>query len=481
MDENPTNPNITPVEPQEPVPQTEEQPLAPEPTTVPPVAQEPIASQVPTEPTNSIVEPQPKKKKTGLIIGLIIALLFLGGAIVLIFLLSDSPEKNAQIASGKLFDTMSAIISPEASTAENKNIKVDGKIDLSVSSDYGDSGNINANFSLEANDNAEARALVNLNFDGAFKELYGDTNIDLEAREISKKNPFVKLDGISDLVENISNNNYYYGSTSDFSSIIDKIDGKWIEIDLEETMEEMSNLTKSLSNGLLDESTNAYLDESNSQRKCLTNELNVEKITSLINPSDLAEALSLVVYNGNAKTVEKGTIYTLKINAEGTAKFFNNYYQKYQELLKDALNKCDIEDNTLTNNNYEFKAEDIEEYIDKLPEIFVVINNKEITQISTTYSQNNVTASIELNISYPKSIEIKEPETSTPLSKLYTDMMELLVDSYSYDDYDFDFDDDDDDLEEDYAKCLKENGYDIKTYTELYDNDEAYDVWWDKC
>ena len=99
--------------------------------------------------------------------------------------------------------------------------------------------------------------------------------------------------------------------------------------------------------------------------------------------------------------------------------------------MEEVANKCELGDsykNTLYEEK-EVKAEDIEEQINNIPEILVVVDNKEITYVYVEYSNEKVTASIEMSISYPGSIEIEKPATPKPLSELISDIMGIVVDT----------------------------------------------------
>ena len=353
MDENPMNPNAAPIEPQAPVTPAG-QPLAPEPTTGPttqePIQEPPVMPQAPIEPMGSVVGSEPKKKK-GLIILIVALILLIGGIVACILIFSNSPEKDAQIASMKFYDTMSAILSPEASTAENKNIKIDGIILASIKSNNEKNTDIGASLKLEANDAANARALVSLDSGDILTDAYADNEISAEVREIPGDNIYLKLNGISSIVSSLLKGNNE--STFDISSAVDGIDGKWIELDLDKVAEMSSSLMGSYTSSVNTRDTG-------SQTKCLAGEFTAEKIMALIDPEDLASALSLVVYNGDKK-FDSGTTYTLSINAEGAAKLLNNYYKKYQEKMEEVANKCELGDsykNTLYEDK-EVKAEDI--------------------------------------------------------------------------------------------------------------------------
>lgn len=469
MEENPNAP--TPAQPEPMVPTS---PAGPAP-------QEPIMS---AEPMGSVVETQPKKKKTGLIVGILIMLLLLGGAIACILIFSSSPEKDAQTASIKFFDTLSAVLSPETSTAENKNIKIDGRIDAKIKpASSSQETNVGLNLILEANDRSDARAFVDLDLGDVLTEYNAEVpEINLETREIYSKSNYLKLNGVSDILSDMLGS-----SGSEFNSvispIIEQIDGKWLELDLDKIAEKASEM-------------NPYSyqdDETEKQAKCLTDEITVDKITALIDPNDLAEALSLVIYEGEDKKAEKGTVYTLEIDAEGTAKLFNNYLKKYQAKIKEVSEKCGVEDSTksLYENEKEIKAEDLKEYIDKIPEIFVTIENKEITNLSTKYVDDDYDISVILNFSYPKTLEIEEPANAKPVSEfvdeIYTTIQDLIggnggiypepTDCLTDDGSCTNPDDDALRLDPKVKACLKELGYEIETYDDFYANSEAYSAW----
>ena len=127
---------------------------------------------------------------------------------------------------------------------------------------------------------------------------------------------------------------------------------------------------------------------------------------------------------------------------------------------------------------------DLKEYIDKIPEIFVTIENKEITNLSTKYADDNYDISASLNFSYPKTLEIEEPANAKPISELidevYTTIQDLIggggiypssVDNCSSED------DSCTPLDPKVKACLKELGYEIETYEDFYANSEAYSAW----
>ena len=420
-------------------------------------------------------------------------LLLLGGAVACFVIFSNSPEKDAQTASVKLFDTLSAILSPEATpTVENKNIKIDGKVDVVTKSQYSSQTmNVGANFTLEANDNADARVSVDLDLKDVLAD-YSDEvpPVNIEAKELYSKNNYFKISGISDILSEVLDSFGSFGS--EIIPIIDDIDGKWLELDLDKITEENSKKTAEQYSDLFSQIGYDY-EEAQKQSKCLADEVTFDKITALIDPNDLADALSLVVYEGKDKKTENGTVYTLKIDADGTAKLFNNYYKKYQEKIKEIAEKCNLGDSykSLYENGREIKAEDLEEYIDKIPEIFVTIKNKEITGISTVYSNESIEVSVNLNLSYPKALEIEEPKDAKPVSELVDEISSIIQGTFSYGGGTYTYPNDcltedgscsasggdSTPLDPKVKTCLKKLGYEIDTYEDFYANSDAYSAW----
>ena len=358
-----------------------------------PVAEKPVAEPAkPAEkPAEAKAEKPAKKKKTGLIIGIIIALLAIAGGVVAAILLLGKGDTTAND------ETVSNIIADIVDKKDLPNTEIKGKLTVSV-----DGISVNADINGKYGDKkASADLDAKINF---------GQEIGVKASLVSDGSSlFIKLNEMPDLSAMGDNS---ASMSAMLSTLIKK--GTWYSIPAEMTTS-MTNLKISggANCGSIDLAALAKSDKS-----WIVDALRDSKFVSL----EKAD----------------GDLYKVFVDREETAK-----------LVKTVSNKISAE--TKCNVSGEINAEGMAEK-QEIPGLLLGFRNGQVSKIK--YTNEEAGMNLDLELSYPGSVNIDIPSNAESLSNLLTGMFGGYSGGYDYDDDDdydddYDYDDDDDDDDDD--------------------------------
>ncbi len=403
-------------------------PVAPEP--VAPVA-EPVmtaAEPVAEAPATTAAVPAPKKKKkTGMIIGIILGLIAIGcgvAAILVFFVFNKGgdPVTNAMV---RLLNN------------DERNIGVSG----TFAYDYMGYP-INVSYNAQIDKTAKAGVLT-ANLSGSF--LGGDANVSLEGRATGDDNLYVKVDGIKDIVfssfnvdcdssdcdallaQGLSTMDSSMDYISTMIMSLASIDGEWIKI---EGVNILSYI--SLPTGL-------SFDDYNSHKSEVV---------------ELYKKYPFVTSSTNDLKISKknDTLYKLGFDFDKMASFVNEISKSYCD--KDA----DCGQKTVT-------ASDLKSTIGSVDDVYVEVDGK--GNFTRLYAGGTQAGDQDLSITYPANVNVSVPSSYKNFSEI-TSMFGALMgglmggsSSYSYS-YGYDdqsttiYTDDDDDDDSDWTWSWEE-------------------------
>ena len=391
-------------------------PVTPTPVEPAPAAQPAPAAEAPVAPGAPV-----KKKKTGLIVGIICGILILGCAIaaILFFFVFNKGGNE----SSSLTDAIVKLIN-----GENKNIAVATEIDFNS----GDGLTINAKVSSEFN---IADQIGSMTVDLTIPNEGGSIDLNIESRSVDDGNAYVKVSGIKDyLIDMIEQNtgldcdtddcstylemmSSSAGSYSDpFSTLMD-IDGEWVKI-------EANDIFGNLFGSML-----SVIDiDSISENK--------DKIVELYKKYPF---ITSSTENLNISK-KKDNLYKLGIDYDKAASFINE--------LGDSITNCVGAESYNCAERRKVTADNLKDAFEISGEFYVEIdNNNNITRL---YVASEGSTDVDLAISYPSEVKVEKPTnvTTKDISSLFSIFGGSIYmgggDIYDYDDDDYDWDWDDD-------------------------------------
>ncbi len=430
MDENPSG-----AQPAEPVAPTAEptaptsEPVATAPDTAPAEPTAPAADATPTTdatPVAATSEEKPKKK-TGLIVGIcaFVALVCAGVAIALLYPFGGSKQSDrVPMALAALF-----------SEGAPKNVEAKGTVTLyqkenasalpisSIVIDF--DTKVNATEAVNTAD-ADVRVVFTDETEFSFKahEIHtedGDLylklseladGIDKYIEENSSKSVTdceiddidAYIDCMSESVEDEESLSFYFTLLNDLG-VIDVIDDEWILIPASEfsTVEDLTSI--------------------NAPTQCLIDALGTvsEYSDNLVNDYNNNPFITYST-EGLSLTKKKNTLYKLGVDDEKLAGFMNNMgnYGFVNE-----INACMDDDAINTNVN----ASDLAKTINALPTTYVEIDdNNMFTRVYLKADSNDgtSTATADIDLSYPTSINIEEPGEYIDLNDLLSEVLTIF-------------------------------------------------------
>ena len=392
-------------------------------------------------PAMEAVEPLPteKKKKTGLIVGIIIALFLAIGCGVAAALMVMKPGTGDPVAAA-----FNKIMSGQAPA----NVIANGTINVAINNDESPVTNLK----LDLDAGVMTNSLINSSaatLTATLKNV-GDVTVKLSEMRATDNEIYLKVDGLVDAVTksgllqlllNTSTQNTIndvvdcdteYGCavedeeaileddeeedleeevvldaeedtslisqyTTYLSGVLEIVDGEWIKI----SMDDIEELTE----GNASEAT-----------ECLTNLAN--DISQ--NRNVLAEMYNKNAFIGSASgevTVAKKNdpIYQVAFDQEKLAGFIADL--DGSEIMAN-LNKCQSKNGEGTLSLSDNQEEIIED-LSKLPAIYVEVNgNNDITRLYSTLSSDDFSATVDLGFSYPASINVAEPGEYTGIKDI---------------------------------------------------------------
>ena len=392
----------------------------------------------------------PKKKKTGLIIAIIVCFLIAVGCGVAAFLLLFNKPGDPVTAA------LQKLMKGETPT----NVAINGDIDVAMSGSSLPFSNVKISLDTKMVANP---SINSSDLKIAFTQNGVESSFQASEIYTASGDLFLKVEGISDLFnrteptepdnddedEDEDVDEMYsqlpMSDSSDlimsaFGEIFEMIEGQWIRI----SADELSAISGS---GSIDMMMEGPLT-------CIVNMSNGVSGNS----NSIAEVYNkhpfIVSSTDNMSVVSRrDPIYKLGIDSEA----FTEYIQamKSNEVVQDLYNCIGWDEDE------ELTSDDVESVVEKLPEIYVEINNDhDFTRLylkaatssdsldakcssSTTTKCIDDSPSgsivIDLTFSYPATVNISEPNE-------YTDLSELFGGMYDYD-YDYDYEIEDEDVE----------------------------------
>lgn len=388
-----------------------------------------------------------KKKRTGLIAGIIIAILLLCGvgAFAAYAVIKNQPEN---IALESFSNLMSA-----------KQVAVTGTFNITPGEDLEDyigpiSVNINASKS-DANQSSNTKLTVNYpEFDDPINLEFGEVMMSdgvfyLKASGLQKIYEDIAADMIADYIESQLESQYQYSvydtcysysdldaylacidqvvDTSDpavqatiksqtavikshIENIIESIDDEWFEFSIDDIMD--SDLISDYTSSSTKESTTNIYDcviDINQNFSNYTGELN-----------DLYSKNQFVVLTPDQESYYKITFDTNKLAS------YTNGIQR-TKLANDYASCYDV---TLTDDMYtEVKADDFSKALEYLPDIYAKFDgflNHHLTDLKISRDYDYFALSSNLSFTYPGNLVISAPAESTPIMEVVEDIMEEL-------------------------------------------------------
>lgn len=347
--------------------------------------------------------PAAPKKKTGLIITIIIAaLILIGGAVAAVLVL---------FVFNKSADAVPAAMSKVLS-GEVKNFALDGTITVSGNSNPVISG---ANISLSAKINTSSlensiATNISANIGGI------DLSFSLDEERTAKGNTYIKLDGITDSLDSMMRSmleqsgidcsqmdcdtliSQAFSGSANQLAVIDTIEGEWLHADFD------------------DSSVTTITDN---KTQCLVNAL-----SGASNYSDdiknIYEQNQFVTYSTDNISIEKkkDTIYKLGIDNAKMASFIN------------ALNGSAFANNLLacagdTATKKDVTESDVAQIFGNFPTVYVEIDGKNnFTRLYIASEETGLVA--DFAISYIDNVIVNEPDSYLEMSDYLSEIMQSI-------------------------------------------------------
>ncbi len=402
-------------------------PLNPAPTEpVAPAEPKPAEVATPVE-TAAPVEVAPKKKKTGLIVGLIIGLIALiGGAVAAVLVL---------FVFNKSADAVPAAVTKVLS-GEIKNFAINGVLTANGEDSIVSGLSVNLDAKLDV---ASMTNSVTANVDATIGEMNLDFTFD--ERQVADGDIYIKVSGLADSVTSMLTSalsqsgidcdeadcdtlveQMISGSEVSQLALIDAIEGEWLHADSSDFSRIGSNIT-------------------NNETQCLVNAIagasNYDK-----NVAEIYKQNPFVTYSTEniAIAKKKDAIYKLGLDYAKMAGFVN---AMQNSALANDLLAC----SGATATKKDVTESDIQQIFSNFPTVYAEIdNNNNFTRLYFTIDQIGLTA--DLAISYPDSVTVEEPSSYLEMSDYLTELMQSLGGLSSYggfevEDTEYDYDDGD--------------------------------------
>ena len=391
-------------------------PVTPEPTapTTSAAPADPMVRQM--EPAPEPVAAAPQKKKTGLIVGIIIAALVIIGGIVAAILLLNMNKGDA------VSKAMAKIMSGNAP----ENIRLDGTFDLAIN----DESSPMTNLKVTLNSDATTNSLINSSTAQITASLKDVGNISVDFSEVYAENGgalYLKVDGIKTALEDYANFINNSGTSvveetdeivasgeeevvstemieniAGLASLIENIDGQWLRVSAEEMSSMLGSTTEDSQSTCFVNFVSDVKNNSNSIAKMYENNPFVSSTT---------EGVTLASKNG-------GPVYKVIIDQEKLTAFVNDLQNS--EIVTNLASCVGSETTTVD-------TDALSEAINSLPVIYVEVDNDyNFTRLAFDISDNEgaTNLSTDLGFSYPTNVNVAEPtdykDLTTVLEQLYT-------------------------------------------------------------
>ncbi len=369
------------------------------------------------QPTVNSPEPvAPKKKKTGVIIGIIISLFVMVGcgvAAALLFMNRGGADPVAaavnKIMNGNMPNYMN----------------VDGEIDIKINSD----DSIVTNLKVDLKAGVLTTSLINsakATLTATLKDV-GDLTLDVNEIRAADGDIYLKVDGLIEALKNpkllnvlidVEQTDVNQTDVVDCAGETDCVSEEEVEIteDDEFLQQYTTYLTDTL--GFVDGEwiriSTEDIDEMTSETEDATASCSIDLINTISqNRNSLAE-----MYNKNAfvggTTDEETTaivkrndpVYRVVFDKEKLIGFMTNLDNS--EIMK-SFNRCQSENGEEEINIIE-NQDSIIEALSKVPAVYVEVNgDNDITRLYSSLESSKVAIKVDLGFSYPKNVNISEP------------------------------------------------------------------------
>lgn len=380
----------------------------------------------PMEQAATTTEKPAPKKKTGLIVGIIVALaLVIGGVVAAVVLL------GANRGGDPVARAIAKIMQGEAP----ENIAVNGSIEFETNT----SSSLITGVRIDIDSKMITKSLINTSKAKLTLATLNNDKIELDITETyaADGDLFFKVDGLADAIEDYIevNIDYYekeYGvsvskdelaSSFEFvDDIVDLVDGEWLRVSTDE-IEQLSKMSSDYTTS--SECVTEFAIDSKNNANMLTELYSRNPfITSTTEGVTLAS-------NGN------GPVYKVTLDSAKFAGFFNDFQST--DAMKELL---DCNGQTATN----VSEEDAESVIKQLPPVYVEVDNDDnFTRLyfKADYGEeidcycdesedcdcpdgNSVTFTTDLTFSFPDNVDVVEVTDYTDL----TEVIEKIFRSY---------------------------------------------------
>ena len=382
----------------------------------------------PMEQAPSAEPPKPRKrKKTGLIVGLIISLFVAVGCGVAAILL---------FVSGGTEDAVAAAMSKLVSGKMPENVIIDGTIDFSIN----DASSPFSSAKIDLNTEAIAKSLINSTKANLSANLKNGGSFSVEFDEVYAANGdlYLKIDGISNVLNdsNITNVQTESEDTVTVESTAET-EQAYTEVDCYiaegcpndgSGLESLASLTATLK--MLELIDGEWIRISTSDISSLvpstdTNEL--ECFTNSIKETLTSNNALVGMYNKNPfvtstsenlnVTSEKNPIYLVTIDNENLRAFLNQFQKS---TVVENYNSCTGQINA------KIDIDAVIDSVNQLPEFYVEIDgDHNFTRIyfETDFDDGKIGAKANLNLTYPTNVNVPAPVEYKDLSSMIQEMM----------------------------------------------------------
>jgi hypothetical protein len=381
-------------------------------------ADKPVVETITPTDVASAAPAAPRKKKTGLAVGVtvgVVAALGAGGFGV-VYAMDSKPENVAVSAISDFLNT--------------KSMGIDGVFEISQAS-----SGLKAKLELKSKSTAshDSSADASLIVEAGGKEV----KVSIGTVVMKDYTIYIKLDGLKNAAElALSMMPSGYSSAANtyedlINDIVGEIDGAWWKINVPELIDEVDALTSS------------NKSKAKEAWQCFTSAADkaYEKQGKYADLYKENAFVSLEDYKGDKKSSAKGTAYKLKLDAGKLTAFANKVSNDFDDLgLTDCMNKlnsgnktatvryvdeedydedADFDINT-TVKKVELKEEDVKKAIENLPDVILTIENglfsHKLTGLYVDLSANQFTGKIDFAFNRDVK-EVSAPSDAKSISK----------------------------------------------------------------
>ena len=414
---NPLNPNPLDANPSEPIENKPTQPISQ------PITEELVEESITVEsldpegrPMEKVAEAAPapkKKKKTGLIIGMIICLFIAVGCGVAAILLMMNKESDPVVAAMKKLmngDTPS-------------NIMIDGDIEMTINEKSSPISKVSVNLGGQMKTNSPIRT-VNTEMVLTFTD---GSQTDFEVSEVYNEDGdiFFKAEGLSSVLEKMFSQSSTtegepvldldmlsgqngFGDFEMLFGIIEVIDGEWLKISMDNYNEFVNNVTPT------------------GDLSCMMDF--VEKINK-----DSSSAIDLYNKNPFLSSTTEGININSKYNQVRQIAIDNTAFSNFINSVSNSELTKDLYDCVGLRGNLNVSEADVAEIMKQIPAVYVEIdkdNNFSRLYMEYATDNNEMTVVIDVAFSYPANINITEPEEYVPLEQM---LQTVFMNMYDFD------------------------------------------------